>query len=137
MGNKEALVALEFLTLDAEPSVTTLIDARNGFNKLSRLSMLWTVRHRWTAGAMFMFNCYRHWAQLLICHPGEPPVTILIQEGVTQGYPLSMVLYGITLVPLAKELRVSDLGLLYPFYVDDATFGGLAQQSAQLLKLLV
>ena len=38
-----------------------------------------------------------------------------------------MVLYGITLVPLAEELRSADLGLLFPFYADDAAFDGLAR----------
>ena len=47
-----------------------------------------------------------------------------------------MVLYGITLVPLAEELRAADPGLLSPFYADDAVFDGLARCSAQLLKLL-
>ena len=48
-----------------------------------------------------------------------------------------MVLYGITLVPLAEELQAADPGILYPFYDDDASFDGLARQSAQLLKLLM
>ena len=30
-----------------------------------------------------------------------------------------MVLYGITLIPLAEELRAADPGLLSPFYADD------------------
>ena len=76
-------------------------DARNGFNELIQLAMLWTVWHRWPVGARFAFNCYRRWAQLLLHKPGELPVTIMSREGVTQGYPLSMVLYRITLVPLA------------------------------------
>ena len=136
-GTLRALGAIEFLTQDADLSRTTLVDASNGFNKLSSLAMLWTVRHRWPAGARFAFNCYKHWAQLLLRHPGEPPVTILIQEGLTQGYPLLMVLYGINFVPLAKELRASDQGLLSPFYADDAAFGGLERRSSQLLKLLM
>ena len=48
-----------------------------------------------------------------------------------------MVLYGITLVPLAEELRAADPGLLSLFYADDAAFNGLAWRSAQLLKLLM
>ena len=48
-----------------------------------------------------------------------------------------MVLYGITLVPLAKELRAADPGLLSPFYADDAAFDGSSQRSAQLLKRLM
>ena len=87
-GTRIALGALEFLTQDAEPSGTTLIDARNGFNEMSCSEMLWNVRHRCPAGARFAFNCYRHWAQLLLRQPGEPPVTILSKEGVTQGDPL-------------------------------------------------
>ena len=55
-GTLRALGSLEFLTQDAEPSGTMLVDARNGFNKLGRLEMLWTVRHRWPAGARFAFN---------------------------------------------------------------------------------
>ena len=51
-----ALGALELLTQEAEPSRTTLIDARNGFNKLSRLAILWNVWHRWLVGARFAFN---------------------------------------------------------------------------------
>ena len=103
-GTQRALEALELLTQDAEPSGTMLVHACNGFNELSRLEMLWTVRHHWPAGARFAFNCYKHWAQLLLRQPGDPPVTILSRWGVTQGDPLSMVLYGITLVSLAEEL---------------------------------
>ena len=98
--------------------------------------MLWTVRHSWPARVRFAFNCYKHWAQLLFRQLGELPVTILSREGVTQGDHLSMVLYGITLVSLAEELRAADPGLLSPFYADNAAFDGSARRSAQILKLL-
>ena len=48
-----------------------------------------------------------------------------------------MVLYGITLVPLAEELRAADPGILSPFYANDTSFDGLVRRSAQLLKLLM
>ena len=70
-GASRALGDLEFLTHYTYPSGTTLVDSHNGFNKLSRLAMVWTVRHRWPAGARFSSNCYRHWAQLLIRQPGK------------------------------------------------------------------
>ena len=56
------LLALEFtgiLDQDVELGGTTPVDDRNGFNDLSRLGMLWKVRHRWPEGARFAFNCYR------------------------------------------------------------------------------
>ena len=55
-GTLRVLGALEFLTQDSELSRNTLVDARNGFNKLIRLAMLCTVRHRYPAGARFAFN---------------------------------------------------------------------------------
>ena len=94
------------------------------------------MRHYWLAGAWFAFNCYKHWAHLLLLQPGELSVTILSKEGFTQVDPLSMVLYGITLAPLAEELQAADLGILSPFYNDDVAFDASARRSAQLLKLL-
>ena len=88
-------------------------------------------------GGRFAFNCYRRWAQLFLRQPGKPPVKILSREGVTQGDPLSMVLYGITLVLPEEELRAADPGLISLFYADDAAFDGSDQRSAQLLKLLM
>ena len=55
-GGVLVLKATELLTHYAEPGGTTLVDARNGFNKISRLTILWKVCHRWSSGAMFAFN---------------------------------------------------------------------------------
>ena len=98
--------------------------------------MLWKVRHSCLAGARFALNCYRNWEKLLLRQPGDLPVKILSREGVNQGDPLSIVLYGITLAPLAEELREIYQRLISLFYADDADFDGLARRSAQLLKLL-
>ena len=43
-----------------------LIDKPNVFNEDNRTAMMWEVRHEWTNGAWFAFNCYRHWAKLVI-----------------------------------------------------------------------
>ena len=43
-----------------------LIDMPNKFNEEKRAAMIWDVRHEWTSGAQFTFNCYRHWATLVI-----------------------------------------------------------------------
>ena len=48
-----------------------------------------------------------------------------------------MVLYRITLVLLAEELKAEDMGLLSPFNADNAAFDGSERQSAQLLKVLM
>ena len=44
-GTQNALGALKLLTQYADPSEKTIVDSCNGFNELSRLAMMWTVRH--------------------------------------------------------------------------------------------
>ena len=44
-GDLLTLKATGFLIQDAEQDATTLVDSLNGFNKIIRLAMLWTVRH--------------------------------------------------------------------------------------------
>ena len=83
-----------------------LIDARNAFNEENRTSMLWAVRHEWPGGAQFTFNCYRHWATLVVRHTADGSGHFLhSKEGVTQGDPLAMIAYGIGVLPLIRELR--------------------------------
>ena len=48
-----------------------------------------------------------------------------------------MVLCGITLVHLEKELRDADTTLLSPFYADGAVFYGSATRSVVQLRLMM
>ena len=66
---------------------------------------------------------------------GGETVTLLRWEGVTQGDPLSIVIYRITPVPLLEDPWAGNPGLLTPFFADDVAFDGSAQRSAQLLNL--
>ena len=68
--------ALESAQDPEDPFHLALADADNGFNNLSRLNMLWDVRHRWARGSRFTFNMYRHDSRLLVCSPAglEPEI---------------------------------------------------------------
>ena len=62
--------------------------------------MLWAVRHKWTGGAQFTFNCYRHWATLVVRHTADGSGHFLhSKEGVNQGDPLAMIAYSIGVFP--------------------------------------
>ena len=113
-----------------------LVDAANGFNNLSRYSMLWTVRHRCPRLATYLFNCYRHQIRLICRQPGGEPEIILSQEGVTQGDPLAMVLYGIALLPLVEALRKEFPDVLQPWYADDAAMQGSPARVVACFKIL-
>ncbi|KAI2490762.1 hypothetical protein MHU86_23809 [Fragilaria crotonensis] len=121
----------------AEASAVLLVDATNGFNELGRKAMLWTVRHRWANGARFSFNCYRHSAQLLLRRRGDDCEIILSREGVTQGDPLSMVLYGLALTPLAATIRAAVPTVVQPWYADDAAMAGPVNGIAAAQRLLL
>jgi hypothetical protein len=91
----------------AEISVVLLVNATNGLNKLGRKAMLWPVRHCWANGARFSFNCYRHSAQLFLRRRGGDCAVILSCEGFTQGDPLTIVVYGLSLTPLTEAIRAA------------------------------
>jgi hypothetical protein len=119
-----------------DPVIHLMVDAMNGFNELGRKAMFWTVGHLWPAGARFSFNCYRHQAKLVMRREGRPAHIILSKEGVTQGDPLSMILYGTALVPLAKRLVDETPEVIQPWYADDAAMAGRASKVRDAMRLL-
>eukprot|EP00956_Cyclotella_meneghiniana_P019698 scaffold34083_cov46-Cyclotella_meneghiniana.AAC.2 len=98
-----------------DPYLLCLGDADNGFNGLNRMNSMWEVRHRWPRGAVFVFNIYQHEARLLVrSAPGDEPQVLLSREGVTQGCPMGMLVYGIRLMSLAEDLREAFPEALQP-----------------------
>ena len=86
--------------------------------------MLWAIRNEWPSGAQFTFNCYRHWATLVVQHTGDEPGHFLhSKEGVTQWDPLAMIAYGIGFLPLIRELQGVHTRVTQPWYADDAGSG--------------
>jgi hypothetical protein len=116
--------------------ITLMVDAANGFNELGRKAMLWTVRHRWAPGARFTFNCYRHASMLILRRPGKPCHIILSNEGVTQGCPLSMILFGLGVLPIAEKMRQAEPSVVQAWFADDSAMSGPAKRVAAAYALL-
>ena len=76
---------------------------RNDFNEENRTAILWAVRHKWPRGAWFAFNCYRHWATLVIRAGDETGQLLYSKEGVTHGDPLAIVVYGLGNPPSSRN----------------------------------
>ena len=55
-GYMLALESTGIITQEADMGGTALVDARNGFNGMTHLEMMWTIRHCWTAGLRITFN---------------------------------------------------------------------------------
>jgi hypothetical protein len=116
----------------------SMFDARNGFNELNRYQMLWNVRHRWPKGSRFAFNCYRHFNLVIVRKGNAQPAHVIVhQEGLSQGDPLAMILYGVALLPLAERLRRAVPQAVIPMFADDAAAVGSFDKCALCLEFLM
>ena len=94
--------------------------------------MLWDVRHKWTSDAQFKFNCYHHWATLVVKDTGDGSGHFLhSKEGVNQGDPLAMISYCIGILPLIRDLRNAHPRVTQPWHAYDAGEGGTFQQAQE------
>ena len=96
-----------------------IVDAKNAFNKINRVGMLWTVRHLWPSGDCFVFNCYHHWSSIVLQNGNGTESIIHSREGATQGDPIAMIAYGIGIIPPIKMIKREIPDVTQPWYADD------------------
>lgn len=107
---------------DEDEAGFLLVDASNAFNEENRRVILWVMRHEWPSAARFSFNIYRHWGQLIVRNQSKPSLIIFSKEGVTQGDPLSMYMFGLGTLPLILFLSSKLPTSLQLWYADDSSF---------------
>ena len=97
-----------------------LMDASNAFNSINRVSALWNARVLWPRASRFLFNSYRGYSPLIVAGTTE---TLYSKEGTTQGDPMAMLMYGVALMPLVRDLK-SLQDYIQSWYADDAAVLG-------------
>ena len=118
--------------LTTEEWVFLLVDAKIVFNDINQVGMLWTVQHLWPSGSIFFFNFYRHWSSFILRNGNGTAIIIHSREGMAQGYPLTMIAYGIGIIPLIKNLKQEIPDVTQPCYADDAGVLGTFRDTRDL-----
>ena len=97
-----------------------LVDAENAFNSLIRKVALHNITYVCPALAIVLDNCYRMPSRLIVPGGGE----LLSKEGTTQGDPLGMAMFALSLVPLMLKLNEICESLAQVWFADDASGAG-------------
>ena len=100
-GSEAALHAMSSLFQHEDTDAVLLVDASNAFNSLNRAAVLHNIRIVCPAVATFAINTYRASARLFVTGGKE----LVSAEGTTQGDPLAMCLYALSLQPLISRLQ--------------------------------
>ena len=64
--------------------------------------MLWHMGHIWMSGVRFSFNTHNHLNEFL---NQVSDITVHIKEGETKGESISMILYGLGVLPITRLIQ--------------------------------
>ena len=120
-GCEAAVHAMRSIFAAEECNAVLLVDANNAFNTLNRQTALHNIRALCPTFASVLINTYRAHVNLIVAG-GE---RLLSKEGTTQGDPLAMVMYALSIKPLITQL---DGFARQVWYADDATGAGSFDQ---------
>ena len=118
-GGEAAIHGMHSIFEADDTDAVLLIDASNAFNSLNRAAALHNTRILCPSISTYAINTYREPARLFVIGGKE----LTSAEGTTQGDPLAMSLYAISLQPLITRLNSSSL-TKQCWYADDAAGAG-------------
>ena len=123
-GCEAAIHALRDIFQDMDTDAVLLIDADNAFNRLNRTVALHNVQYTCPPLATIALNFYRTPSRLFVTGGME----LSSEEGTTQGCPLSMALYALSVIPLINKCRntatTNCSAATQIWFADDAAAGG-------------
>jgi len=116
-GCEAAIHAMRSVFTDDTTEAVLLVDASNAFNSLNRQVALRNISVLCPSIATILINTYRGNVPLFI--DGKQ---LFSSEGTTQGDPLAMAMYAISVIPLIDAIR--DCSIRQAWFADDATAAG-------------
>ena len=125
-GGEAAIHAMRNIFEADETDAPLLVDASNAFNSLNRAAALNNIRVLCPLIATYVINTYRAPARLFVVGGSE----LKSAEGTTQGDPLAMSMYAISLQPLILLLHNRSTAKQC-WFADDATGAGTLEEVKQ------
>ena len=122
-GSEAAIHAMRNIFDTDDTDAILLIDASNEFNSLNRAAALHNLRILCPTIATYAKNTYRLSTRLFVVGGQE----LKSSEGTTQGDPLSMAIYAISLQPLITSLHNTS-STKQCWFADDAIGAGMATE---------
>ena len=122
-GSEAAIHAMCNIFDTDDTDAILLIDASNAFNSLNRVAALHNLKILCPIIATYAINTYRLPTRLFIVGGQE----LKSSEGTTQGDPLSMAIYAISLQPLITRLHLTS-STKQCWFADDASGAGMATE---------
>jgi hypothetical protein len=119
-GAEAAIHAMKDIYELENTDAVILVDAANAFNRLNRYAALHNMQYLCPAFSMVLINTYHSASRLFIAGAGE----IESAEGTTQGCPLAMPFYGISVRPIIDFLKQTVPETYQVWLADDATGAG-------------
>ena len=104
-GSEAAIHAMSTLFQADDIDAVLLIDASNAFNALNRTAAMHNIRVLCPIIATYIINTYIQPVRLFIVGDKE----IASAEGTTQGDPLAMAFYAISILPLITSLQAASI----------------------------
>ena len=140
-GIEAAVHAMRDLFETDETEGLLLVDASNAFNALNRSAALWNCRVLWPRCSIFLFNCYRGYAMIIVKSLGgkssqEDLLIIYSKEGTTQGCPLAMLMYAVAIQTLILHLK-DPSSYKQNWHADDSACAGCLTQIKSWFLLLL
>ncbi|EDO37922.1 predicted protein [Nematostella vectensis] len=118
-GSEAAIHGMRTIFEADDTDAVILIDASNAFNVLNRATALHNIRVLCPIIAIYAINTYRNSARLFITGGKE----IISAEGTTQGDPLAMATYALSMQPLITSSQAAS-STKQCWFADDACGAG-------------
>jgi hypothetical protein len=129
-GCETAIHSVSTLFQNSDCEAVLLVDADNAFNRLNRKVALQNIRLICPYLYTYTTNCYQTSSKLFV----SGGATLNSEEGTTQGDPLAMPLYALSMVPLLNALRGPSHQI---WYADDAQATGKLESLRQWWNIIV